>query len=182
MSPTDELSLPSGLSGWQKTKSSSDWLRRKDRLEGSIYLFIWLAPGLSCGLWDLLPWPGIKPRVPAQGLWSPSPWTTRGVPGRLTVSFWVACERIVLLPGLSNNGRWPWNMALDLSGSVSPGVSFIVSTWRPATIYPNFTSWGCLHQKEMNFVSQFIVENHRKVPSGPAWSWSASGTANSVRT
>ena len=154
MSPIDELSLPSGFSGWQKTKSSSDWLRWKDRLEGSIYLFIWLAPDLSCGMWDLPPWPGNKPRAPAWGLWSPSHWTTREVPGRLTVSFWVACERIVLLPGLSNSWRWPWNMALDLLGlslqvSASsslpgdqlpstlishPGASFTRERW---TLFPN---------------------------------------------
>ena len=34
---------------------------------------------LSCGMWDLVPWPGIKPRPPALGGWSLSYWTTREV-------------------------------------------------------------------------------------------------------
>ena len=33
---------------------------------------------LSHGLWDLVPWPGLKPRPPAQGTRSASHWTTRG--------------------------------------------------------------------------------------------------------
>ena len=28
------------------------------------------APGLSCSIQDLVPWPGIKPRPPALGVWS----------------------------------------------------------------------------------------------------------------
>ena len=33
----------------------------------------------SCGVWDLVPWPGIEPRPPALGVWSLSRWTTREV-------------------------------------------------------------------------------------------------------
>jgi len=33
-----------------------------------------------CGMWDLVPWPGSKPRPPALGIWSLSHWTTREVP------------------------------------------------------------------------------------------------------
>ena len=29
--------------------------------------FIWLCWGLSCSMWDLIPWPSIKPRPPALG-------------------------------------------------------------------------------------------------------------------
>ena len=44
-------------------------------------LFIYLAAlGLSCGMWDLVPWPGVEPRPPALGVWSLSHWTTRGSP------------------------------------------------------------------------------------------------------
>ena len=35
---------------------------------------------LICGMWDLVPWPGIKPWPPALGAWSLSHWTTREVP------------------------------------------------------------------------------------------------------
>ena len=34
------------------------------------YLFVWLHPCLSCGMWDLIPWSGIEPRPPALGVWS----------------------------------------------------------------------------------------------------------------
>ena len=49
-----------------------------------IYLFILLhwvlvaARGIfSCGMQDLVPWPGIEPGSPALGAWSLSHWTTR---------------------------------------------------------------------------------------------------------
>ena len=35
---------------------------------------------LSCGMWDLVPWPGMELRPPALGVWSLSHWTTREVP------------------------------------------------------------------------------------------------------
>ena len=35
--------------------------------------------GLSCGIWDLVPWPGIKPGPLALGMHSLSHWTTREV-------------------------------------------------------------------------------------------------------
>ena len=37
-------------------------------------------PDLSCGMWNLVPWPGIKPGSPALGACSLSHWTTREVP------------------------------------------------------------------------------------------------------
>ena len=36
--------------------------------------------GLSCSMWDLVPWPGIEPRPPTLGAWSLSHWTTMEVP------------------------------------------------------------------------------------------------------
>ena len=45
------------------------------------YTCICLATlGLSCGIWDLVPWAGIKPGSPALGVQSLSHWTTREVP------------------------------------------------------------------------------------------------------
>ena len=35
---------------------------------------------LSCGIWDLVPWPEIEPGSPALGAWSLSHWTTRKFP------------------------------------------------------------------------------------------------------
>ena len=61
-----------------------------------LFLFIWLwqvldatyrglqssffgMQALSCGMWDLVPWPESQPRPPALGAWSLSHWTTREV-------------------------------------------------------------------------------------------------------
>ena len=45
-----------------------------------IYLFILAMPGLNCGLWDLVPWPGIEPGLPALGAQNLRHWTTRETP------------------------------------------------------------------------------------------------------
>ena len=44
-----------------------------------LYLIYLAAPGFSCGLWGLVPRPGIKPRPPALEAWSLSHRTTREV-------------------------------------------------------------------------------------------------------
>ena len=48
-----------------------------------LFLFFWnLAMlGICCGMWDLVPWPGIKPGSPALGAQSHSPWITGEVSG-----------------------------------------------------------------------------------------------------
>ena len=44
-------------------------------------LFIYLAmPGLSCGMWNLVPWPGIKPCPASLGAWTLNHRITREVP------------------------------------------------------------------------------------------------------
>ena len=58
-----------------------------------IYLFTyWLCPILvvahgifSCGMWDLVPPPGIEPRLPALGMQSRSHWTSSEVPDATTL-------------------------------------------------------------------------------------------------
>ena len=69
-----------------------------------IHLFIYLAvpvlvvacgifscgmQSLSCGMWDLVLWPGIKPGPPAFRAWSLSHWTTREVPGNVFLMCWL---------------------------------------------------------------------------------------------
>ena len=45
------------------------------------FIFIYLAAqNLTCGMWDLVPWPGIEPSPPESGVQSLSHWTTREFP------------------------------------------------------------------------------------------------------
>ena len=86
------------------------------------HLFIYLAfPGLNCGMWELVPWPGIKPRTPELRAWSLCHWATREIPwelffnGMLPVSSqpqakhkhqppnWVWVEVHILLLGLCSS-------------------------------------------------------------------------------
>ena len=47
---------------------------------------------LSCGMQDLVPWPGFEPGPPALGAQSPSHWTTREVPKlKFLAFFWIQC-------------------------------------------------------------------------------------------
>ena len=39
-----------------------------------------VAHGLNCHVWDLVPWPGVKPDLFALGMWSLTHWTTRNTP------------------------------------------------------------------------------------------------------
>ena len=69
--------------------------QQKNRKEIKLYftfylffIFIYLAVldlscsilSLHCGMWDLVPWPGIEPRPPALGAPSLIHWTTREIP------------------------------------------------------------------------------------------------------
>ena len=41
-----------------------------------VFLIHYLAvPGLSCSMWDIVPWSEVKPRPPALGVWHLSHWT-----------------------------------------------------------------------------------------------------------
>ena len=63
----------SRLSWCAIVSNSSNWLLKK-------IVFMFLAMPLSCHMWDLVPWPGIKPRPPTLWAWGLSHWTTREVP------------------------------------------------------------------------------------------------------
>ena len=59
-------------------------------------LYIWLCwvfveayRIFSCSMWDLVLWPGIKPKPYALGAWSLTHWTTRDVPVHLFLLYWA---------------------------------------------------------------------------------------------
>ena len=75
-------------------KVSSEWGERVSELPKCLHFLLHLGKiiiiwqyqilgaahrifDLSCGIWDLVPWPEIEPGSPALGAWSLSHWTTR---------------------------------------------------------------------------------------------------------
>ena len=57
-----------------------------------LILFLYLAAlSLSCNMWDLVPWPRIKPWSPILGAQSLSHWTTREVPPCYVIN---ACHQV----------------------------------------------------------------------------------------
>ena len=70
---------------WHTSTPSILWFGANSFLQLSIFFFFTYlaAPGLSCGTWelhcstlDLVPWPGIEPRLPALGVWRLNHWAT----------------------------------------------------------------------------------------------------------
>ena len=93
------------------------WLKKQDIYNHSmgnkvlffnIYLFYLAVQHegsviFSCSMWDLVPWPRIKPMPHASGAQSLSHWTTREVPiGLLWRLDWVTDRSNCLLPNRSN--------------------------------------------------------------------------------
>ena len=63
------------------------------------YIYLLVVPGFSCGMqtltcsmWDLIPWPGIKPMSPCIWSWSLSHWTTREVPIFQSLNKYFFCK------------------------------------------------------------------------------------------
>ena len=76
------ISLP-----WRTQRAAQPCATNKNLFYNEHYFFFFLtiylvALGLSCSMWDLAPWPGIKPRPPASTAPSLSHWTTTEVPER----------------------------------------------------------------------------------------------------
>ena len=87
----------------------------------NIYLFIWLllvlvvACGIfSCGMWDLVPWPGIEPGPPALGAQSLSHWTTREVPRTANLKLLSAIILLVLVLLFWNYMLWNYTYILHI--------------------------------------------------------------------
>ena len=61
---------------------------------------------LSCSMWDLVPWPGIEPRLPALGVESFSHWTTREVPLLVPGSWTSSLQNLVCCLSPPVCGMW----------------------------------------------------------------------------
>ena len=100
-------------------------------------IFIYLAAAdLSCGMWDLVPWPGIEPRPPALGVWSLSQRTPREVPIMVQFYKWSAslssfylcrADKTNFVRFVANNStkKIKWAMNGSIYAWLSSGVSHI---------------------------------------------------------
>ena len=57
---------------------------------------------LSCGMWDLVPWPKTEPGPPTLGIWSLSHWTTRKVQKSHVLITDALALLVKVLPYLNN--------------------------------------------------------------------------------
>ena len=85
---------------------------------GKQYLLV--AGGiLSCGMWGLVPWPGIKPRPPALGAWSLSYYNSREVPHWRIFAHTISLVWVCSPPSLNEFLSLPSTFILLLKNLVS---------------------------------------------------------------
>ena len=144
--------LSEGLKNGPHQKKSKKGIKKK---------FIYLSvPSLSCSMWDLVPWPGMKPGPLALWVQSLSHWTTREVPVnsisiKLTKNKTNLDNRLHLL-----DHAWP-GFCLPCSTTVTPSLpdplawpcsclrAFSCSILCPEHL--SGSGWGCLFlQKGQN--------------------------------
>ena len=116
----------------------------------------------SCGMWDLVPWPGIDPRPPALGARSLSHWITREVPAyhswcrpqSLPAVAWSVSLSIQFIPVLSSleggycvqprpKEREPWSTS-------SPGEQLHKLLW----------NWNGFFERETCFLLHMYFVHH----------------------
>ena len=142
--------------------TQQDWHRQQDRMVGKTGCWKWpekvlrsadvgssasvvaaslaVACELGCGMWGLVPWPGIELEPPALGAWHLSHWTSREVPHS---QFLMVVKIPVLGWGL---GRQRWKLLL---GDTKKALLVRRSTWSPLCywnervwLFPDTHLWG----------------------------------------
>ena len=94
----------------------------------------------SCRMWDLVPWPGIKPRPSALGAQSLTHWTTKqGSPG-LLVFYWQFLHLVVSFFLLWYQG-WPHKMSLASSHILED----LGEDWCKGHHFKEYTQWRVVH-------------------------------------
>ena len=81
--------------------------------KSSLYFFCYSMHTLSCSVWDLVPWPEIKPRHPALGVWYLSHWTTREIPIIQFLVLKITFKRNRRVNGHLPSGLGLWPVFLD---------------------------------------------------------------------
>ena len=105
-------------------------------------IFSYSMQTLSCSMWDLVPWPGIKPRPPVLGVWTLSHWTTREVPVTLYL------DRKLQALGCCSPRR---NNSGAHRNQFKSGIF-----WR-------WVPWGIINFYLINFFIEFIFKNDKLI-------------------
>ena len=84
---------------------------------------------LSWGMWDLVPWPGIKPGPPALQAWSLSHWTTREVPKMYSFTV-VEARSLKSVPLGWNQGVGRAVLPLESLEEIAPASCRSGGSWR----------------------------------------------------
>ena len=110
---------------------------------------------LSCGMWDQVPWPGIKPRPPVLGDQSPCHWTTREVPVSdvfRVIKYWSSWS-------LSHSSFQYTNfLACDVLGLEHFSLLF---TWPTPTYLSNFNLRAQIRSKRSpSYTMSYTISKH----------------------
>ena len=122
--------------------------------------------GLLCGMWDLVPWPGIEPGSPALGVWCLTHWTTREIPGfffsaalGLHCGEWAFSSCSTWSVVLWHKGFSCETQALEYVSSASP--------WHVESLLPDQGS--NLHPQNWQVDSSTL--DHQESPNNSGLSW-----------
>ena len=93
------------------------------------------VPNLSCCLWDLVLWPGVKPGSPALGAWRLNHWTSREV---LVSVFWRILFSLLLsrgCHGVGRSSRWCWRQGGEGYWEQTMKEQHSRRPWRPTPVF-----------------------------------------------
>ena len=121
-----------------------------------------VAPGLSCGMRDLVPWPRIETGPPALGARSLNHWTAREVPKYSFQKMFPLSHISLHLPILSETS---WNICLpcclhflSLPGHQSIPLGLLVPLWCFLSVH--HTHWSLLHPRSSERSAEFSAVEH----------------------
>ena len=124
---------------WNLSSLTRDWT---PTLKGGFFFFFPLAmPSLSCGMWDLVPWPRIEPGAPTLGRWSFSQWINKEAPARWILNHWTSREKCLFASLLV----YFWEKAESLQSSKQAIDQFLcLWTWYLYSDPDSSTYWMTL--------------------------------------
>ena len=122
-----------------------------------------VMPRLSCGIWDLVPWPGIEPRD--LGARNPSHWTTREVPRK----FYLRCT-FLYSSHLLIVKNWLWDSYVSSKYTHSHALSHIHTRAHTHTYKYTYTfTHALLHAPHRHTTGCYHYPSNRVVRYDRKW-------------